>query len=47
MLPDTLVAICLERSLEMVVTVLGVLKSGAGYLPLDPFHPEDRLQFTI
>ena len=38
--PDTLVAICVERSLEMVVGLLGVLKAGGAYVPLDPSYPE-------
>lgn len=42
-----LVGLCLERSVDMVAAVLGVLKSGAGYLPLDPAFPADRLAFMI
>ena len=45
--PETLVGICVERSLEMVVAVLGVLKAGGAYLPLDPAYPADRLAFMI
>jgi amino acid adenylation domain-containing protein len=45
--PETLVAICVERSLEMVVGVMGVLKAGGAYLPLDPTYPKDRLQFML
>ncbi|CAM2068744.1 Amino acid adenylation domain-containing protein [Sulfidibacter corallicola] len=41
--PDTLVAVCLERSIEMVVTMLAVLKAGGAYLNLDPDYPEERL----
>ncbi|HLL48505.1 MAG TPA: amino acid adenylation domain-containing protein, partial [Longimicrobiaceae bacterium] len=41
--PDTRVAICVERGPEMVVAVLGVLKSGGAYLPLDPGYPHERL----
>ncbi|WP_244237973.1 non-ribosomal peptide synthase/polyketide synthase, partial [Corallococcus terminator] len=41
--PETLVGVCLERSLEMVVALLGVLKSGAAYVPLDPSTPTERL----
>ena len=37
--PDTLVAICVERSLEMVVGLLGILKAGGAYVPLDPRYP--------
>jgi amino acid adenylation domain-containing protein len=43
----TLVGICLERSVDMVAAVLAVLKAGAGYLPLDPAFPVDRLKFMI
>jgi len=45
--PDTLVGICVERSLEMIVGLLGILKSGAAYLPLDPDYPAARLQYMI
>lgn len=41
--PDMLVAICAERSPEMVVGLLGILKAGGAYLPLDPEHPPERL----
>jgi amino acid adenylation domain-containing protein len=43
----TTVAVCLERSLDVVATLLGVLKSGAAYVPLDPAHPPARLQFVL
>jgi amino acid adenylation domain-containing protein len=45
--PGTLVAICLDRSLALVVAELGVLKSGAAYLPLDPTYPRERLSFIL
>ncbi|MFC9233490.1 amino acid adenylation domain-containing protein [Streptomyces decoyicus] len=45
--PEQLVALALPRSADMVVALLGVLKSGAAYLPLDPGHPEDRIAFTL
>jgi amino acid adenylation domain-containing protein len=45
--PDGLVGICLERSLEMVVGLLGILKSGAAYVPLDPAYPHDRIAFML
>ena len=44
---ETLVAICVERSVEMVVGILGILKAGGAYVPLDPAYPKDRLAFTI
>src|SRR5207302_1049710 len=37
--PDALVAICVERSMEMIVALLGVLKAGGAYVPLDPAYP--------
>jgi amino acid adenylation domain-containing protein/non-ribosomal peptide synthase protein (TIGR01720 family) len=45
--PETIVAICLERSIEMVVGLLGILKAGGAYLPLDPTYPEERLAFML
>src|SRR4029077_5254188 len=45
--PDTRVAIWVERSLEMVVGLLGVLKAGGAYVPLDPASPMDRLRFML
>jgi amino acid adenylation domain-containing protein len=45
--PDALIALCLERSTEMVVALLAVLKAGAAYLPLDPAYPEERLSFML
>ncbi len=44
---DTLVAICMERSLEMVVGLLGILKAGGAYVPLDPEYPKERLAFML
>jgi amino acid adenylation domain-containing protein len=41
--PQDIVALCVERSLEMVVSLLGILKAGAAYLSLDPAYPDDRL----
>jgi amino acid adenylation domain-containing protein len=43
--PDSLVGICMERSVEMVIAILGVLKAGGAYVPLDPTYPKDRLAF--
>ena len=45
--PDVLVALFLERSLEMVVGMLGVLKAGGAYVPLDPIHPRKRLAYML
>ena len=44
---NTPVAICVERSAEMVIGILGILKAGGAYLPLDPGYPKDRLAFMI
>jgi non-ribosomal peptide synthetase component F len=44
---DTLVGVSVERSLEMLVGVLGILKAGGAYLPLDPTYPEERLTFML
>jgi amino acid adenylation domain-containing protein len=45
--PGELVALKLERSAEMLVAILAVLKAGAGYLPLDPTYPAERLAFAL
>ncbi|WP_262696477.1 AMP-binding protein, partial [Kordiimonas aquimaris] len=45
--PDSLVGLCLDRSLEMVVGIMGILKAGGAYVPLDPDYPEDRLRFML
>lgn len=45
--PDVPVGICLERSLEMVIALLGVLKAGGAYIPLDPTYPQERLIFML
>ncbi|MGB7293946.1 MAG: amino acid adenylation domain-containing protein, partial [Thermodesulfobacteriota bacterium] len=45
--PEALVGICIERSLDMIIGVLGILKAGAAYVPLDPTHPKERLAFMI
>jgi amino acid adenylation domain-containing protein/non-ribosomal peptide synthase protein (TIGR01720 family) len=44
---DTPVGLCLERSAEMVVAMLGVLKAGGAYVPLDPEYPRERLAFML
>jgi amino acid adenylation domain-containing protein len=45
--PDVPVAICVDRSPEMIVGVLGILKAGAACVPLDPFYPQERLAFML
>jgi amino acid adenylation domain-containing protein len=45
--PNVLVGICLERSVEMMVGLLGILKAGGAYLPLDPAFPRERLAFML
>jgi len=45
--PDVLVALCVERSIEMVVGLLGILKAGGAYVPLDPDYPAERLAFML
>ncbi|BAY66694.1 amino acid adenylation domain-containing protein (plasmid) [Calothrix brevissima NIES-22] len=45
--PDVLVGICVERSLEMIIGLLGILKAGGAYLPLDPSLPQERLNFML
>src|SRR5262249_58898693 len=45
--PDVVVGLCLERSLEMVIGLLGILKAGGAYLPLDPDYPQQRLEYML
>ena len=45
--PDVLVGLCVERSLELVVALLGILKAGGAYAPLDPGYPAQRLAFML
>jgi natural product biosynthesis luciferase-like monooxygenase protein len=45
--PEALVGLCVERSLDMIVGLLGILKAGGAYLPLDPLYPRERLAFMI
>ncbi|MEA5603820.1 amino acid adenylation domain-containing protein [Nostoc sp. UHCC 0252] len=44
---DVLVGLCVERTVEMVVGLLGILKAGGAYLPLDPEYPTERLSFIL
>src|SRR5581483_5283428 len=45
--PGQIAGLCVERSLEMVVDLLGIMKAGAAYLPLDPNYPAERLQYML
>lgn len=45
--PDTLIAVCLYPSLHLMVGILGILKAGSAYVPLDPSYPIERLQFML
>jgi amino acid adenylation domain-containing protein len=44
---ETLVGVCVDRSLELLVGLLGILKAGGAYVPLDPGYPEERLRFMV
>ncbi|MCX6578639.1 MAG: amino acid adenylation domain-containing protein [Candidatus Aminicenantes bacterium] len=46
-LPDSIVAIMMARSIEMVIGIFGILKSGGAYLPIDPEYPEERKQYML
>ena len=45
--PGTLIGICMERSLEMLIGLLGILKAGGAFVPLDPAYPQERLVFML
>ncbi|HEY9604551.1 MAG TPA: amino acid adenylation domain-containing protein [Allocoleopsis sp.] len=45
--PDSLVGLCVDRSLDMAIGILGILKAGGAYVPLDPNYPSDRLHFIL
>ncbi|MGA4403099.1 amino acid adenylation domain-containing protein, partial [Ralstonia nicotianae] len=45
--PDARVGLCAERSVELVIGLLGILKAGGGYVPLDPSYPQDRLAYML
>jgi amino acid adenylation domain-containing protein len=45
--PEVLVGICVERSLQMIIGLLGILKAGGAYVPLDPAYPQERLAFML
>ena len=44
---DTLVPICIDRSVEMIVGILGIMKAGGAYVPIDPSYPQERVQFIL
>ncbi len=45
--PETLVGICIDRSIDMVVGLLGILKAGGAYVPIDPAYPEQRISYIL
>src|SRR5262249_45013951 len=45
--PETIVGICMRRSMEMIVGLLGILKTGGGYMPLEPTYPAERLRYML
>ncbi|NDJ26281.1 AMP-binding protein, partial [Nostoc sp. B(2019)] len=45
--PDMIVGVCVERSIEMLISLLGILKAGGAYVPLDPSYPPERLAYMI
>ncbi|MFE4118690.1 amino acid adenylation domain-containing protein, partial [Priestia sp. YIM B13448] len=45
--PESLVGICVERSLDMIIGLLGILKAGGAYVPMDPSYPENRLRYIL
>ncbi|WP_116964848.1 non-ribosomal peptide synthetase, partial [Fastidiosibacter lacustris] len=45
--PDTLIALCLDKSLEIIIGILGILKSGAAYVPIDPSYPDERIRYIL
>lgn len=45
--PGILVGLCVEREIDLVIGLLGILKSGAAYVPLDPGHPDERIVYTL
>jgi amino acid adenylation domain-containing protein len=45
--PGALVAVCLDRTVQLPIALAGVLKAGAAYVPLDPTHPTDRIRYTL
>ncbi|NOR45017.1 MAG: amino acid adenylation domain-containing protein, partial [Candidatus Delongbacteria bacterium] len=46
-MPDTIIGIMVDRSFEMIIGILGILKSGGAYLPIDPTYPEERIKYML
>lgn len=46
-MPDTLIALCLDRSLEMAIGILAILKAGGAYVPIDPSYPKERIDYML
>ncbi len=44
---DDMIGVCLDRSIDMIIAILAIIKTGAAYVPLDPDYPEDRLEFIL
>ena len=44
---ETLVPICIERSLEMIIGILAILKAGGAYVPIDPAYPQERIRYML
>jgi len=45
--PESLVGVCMERSVELVLSLYGIIKAGGAYVPVDPYYPEDRQRFIL
>ena len=44
---DTLIPLCMERGMEMIVAILGILKSGGAYVPIGPQYPQQRIDYML
>ena len=44
---ETLVPICIERGIEMIIGIFGILKAGGAYVPIDPEYPEERIRYIL
>ena len=45
--PESLIGICIDRSVDMIIAMMGILKAGGAYLPLDPTYPKDRIDYIL